>query len=69
MHKIQNVKLEDMKENDGFDDLRVNKTISKSYRKGLEYVGWFHLALNKVQWQVLVNMVMNLQSHKRWGIF
>jgi hypothetical protein len=27
----------------------------------LNYVGWINLAYNRDQWEILVNMVMNLQ--------
>jgi hypothetical protein len=34
---------------------------------GCEGVGWIHLAQDRVHWQVLVNMVMNLGSVKGGG--
>jgi hypothetical protein len=35
---------------------------------GFENVHWIHKAQKRDQWQVLVNMVMNLWIHKRQGI-
>jgi hypothetical protein len=42
----------------------------KMYLKeiGLESVDWINLVQNIYQWQALVNMVLNLGFHKRWGI-
>jgi hypothetical protein len=34
---------------------------------GCEDVDWIHLAQDRVQWWVLVNVVMSLGFHKRWG--
>jgi hypothetical protein len=36
---------------------------------GCEGVNWIQLAQNGFQWWALANMVMNLQVHKKWGIF
>jgi len=35
---------------------------------GQKNVDWIHLAEDKDQWQALVNMVINLWVHRRWGI-
>jgi len=35
---------------------------------GQKNVDWIHLAEEKDQWQALVNMVINLWVHRRWGI-
>jgi len=33
---------------------------------GRKFVDWIHLALNTVQWWVLVDTVMNLLFHVGW---
>jgi hypothetical protein len=40
------------------------------YLKGIgrEGVGWIHLLQVRVQWQAVVNMVMNFVLHKILGI-
>jgi hypothetical protein len=35
---------------------------------GWEVADWMHLAEGRVQWQALVNTVMNFRFHKRQGI-
>jgi hypothetical protein len=41
---------------------------NKTYFKENEGLDWIHVAQDRDHWQVLVNMVMNLQILKRWGI-
>jgi hypothetical protein len=36
---------------------------------GWEDVDWIHLAQDRDQWWALVKTVMNVQVHKRWGIY
>jgi hypothetical protein len=36
---------------------------------GWEGVDWMHLTWNWDQWWALVNTIMNIGFHKRWGIY
>jgi hypothetical protein len=33
-----------------------------------EDVDWMHLTQDRNQWRAVVNTIMNLRFHKRWGI-
>jgi hypothetical protein len=38
-------------------------------KMGYKGVEWLQLAQNRIQWQALFNMVMNLGFHKMWGVY
>jgi hypothetical protein len=52
---------ENMKERDLLGDGRITNIIRDHKEIGCDGVDWIHLPHNAVQWQALVNTVMNLQ--------
>jgi hypothetical protein len=53
---------------DHLRDLCINGRIVLRCTLGKLGMDWIYMAQNRVQWQVLVNMVMNLGLHKSQGI-
>jgi hypothetical protein len=54
--------LQKLKGRNHLGDKGVNRDNIKMYLTdtGSEYMDWIHLAQDRVQWQVVVNMVVNL---------
>jgi hypothetical protein len=61
--------LENLKGRDHAEYVTIDERIilERILEKRWEVMDWIHLAQDRDQWRALVNTVMNLRVHKRWG--
>jgi hypothetical protein len=61
--------LKNLEGRDHSEDVGMCRRIMDLKEIGWDDVAWIYLAQDRDWWWVLVNMVMNLQVHKRHGLF